>query len=129
MHVTLRLELTSDDLTALAELAGVSFLSGDDIASELKGIIKRGLEPGIDLGTLYRITYYRENAEEECGYRLYTHVMQGPHWPPRPDKPRPRMYWDGRQLRSRGGAFTVDARRGILPTAQAEEPSHAARAS
>lgn len=120
MKLRLNVELTSDELTALAKLAGVSFLSGDDIAEKLNDIIKRSLEPGIELGTLYRVTYYREHEEEEDGYRLYSHVMQGPYWPPRPDMPRPTMYWDGQSLRTRGGSFMVDGSRGILDLPQTE---------
>ncbi len=112
MSVELTVELDQDELTALAKLAGVSFLSGDDIIAQLQGIVKRELGPGVDLGTLFRLTYYREEPQEEYGLKLYTHVFQGPYWPHVVG--RPRMYWDGRQIRTRGGSFTVDGARGIL---------------
>ncbi len=112
MTLKLKLELSDDELTALAQSAGVSFLSGADIKEQLTDIIRRELRPGVDLGFLYRVTYYREDESEPYGFKLFTHVMQGQFWPH--VLGRPRFYWDGRQLRTRGGAFTVNATRGIL---------------
>lgn len=112
MKLKFDVELSHDELTALAQSAGVSFLSGHAIVDELRSIIHRELSPGVDLGILYRVTYYREDKDQPYGFKLFTHVMQGPYWPH--VRGRPRFYWDGRQLRTRGGAFTVDASRGIL---------------
>ena len=125
MTVRLQVELNDTQLTALAKLAGKSFLSGSEIASELCGIVKRELDPGTDLGWAYRMTYYREDADhgDRHGFKLFTHVFMGPYWPHVVG--RPRMYWDGRSLRTRGGAFTVNASRGIIPTTPPGGSTHA----
>lgn len=127
MKIGVKVELTSADLKALAQIAGVSFLSGDAIAEQLTAIIQRELRPGVDLGILYGLIYYREDPNEESGYSPYMHVMQGEGWPHKYG--RPRVYWDGKQMRTRGGAFTVDASRGIvdLPLTAGEQSN--ARAS
>lgn len=123
MKIKFEVELSHDELTALAKDAGVSFLTGHAIVKQLQDVIHRELRPGVDLGWMYGVTYYREDPDQPYGFKLYRHVMQGQFWPHVPG--RPRIYWDGRQIRTRGGAFTVDASRGILdhrPDAAGDPP-------
>ncbi len=112
MTLTITVELDNDQLTALAARAGVSFMKGADMERELQDIIARELSPGVDLGWAYRITYYREDKDEPHGYKLFAHPFISPQWPH--VEGRPRLYWDGRAIRTRGGAFYVDATRGII---------------
>ena len=128
MKLDVNVELDDAQLTALAKLAGASFMSAPDMVRVLKDIIRRELAPGIDLGWGYGITYYREDTRGPNGFSLYNHTFQGRRWPH--VWGRPRFYWDGKSIRTRGGAFTVDARRGVIdlrPTKAGEQ--HAVRTS
>lgn len=130
MSMTLDVKVSLDDaqLTALAKLAGASFMSAPDMERVLKDIIRRELAPGIDLGWGFGITYYREDPQGPNGFTLFNHVFQGRRWPH--VWGRPRFYWDGKSIRTRGGAFTVDARRGILDLRpKAGEQANAVRTS
>lgn len=112
MKVALTLDLSHEELTRLAQLAGRSFLSSDDIERELAEVVARELRPGVDIGYLYRVTYYREDESEPHGFKLYTHTFLGQRWPH--VQGRPRLTWDGKSIRTGPGAFTVDAARGFV---------------
>lgn len=112
MKVALELDLSHAELTQLARIAGKSFLSSDDIERELRATIARELRPGVDVGYLYRVTYYREDEHEPHGFKLYTHTFMGQKWPHVPG--RARLFWDGKSIRTTPGAFTVDAQRGFV---------------
>ncbi len=112
MKVTVEMDLTRSQLNALQRLAGREFMTGDDMRRELSDIVKRELDPGIDLGYGFRLSYYREAPNVPGGFELFTHIFQGNLWPH--VKGRPRFYWDGKSIRTRGGAFVVNARAGII---------------
>jgi hypothetical protein len=114
MTLDVKVQLSDAELTALAQLAGASFMSAPDMERVLRDIIKRELAPGIDLGWGFGITYYREDPRGPQGFTLFNHVFQGRRWPH--VWGRPRFYYDGKSIRTRGGAFTVDARRGVIDT-------------
>jgi len=112
MIVTIELDLTDEELDALALGAGKSFLSAPEMGQAVGDIVRRELTGGVDIGYLFRVTYYREEKSEPHGFKMYQHNFMGPGWPHVPG--RPRLRWDGKGLRSHGGAFTVDAVRGIV---------------
>ena len=112
MIVTVELDLSDGELDALALTSGKAFLSAEEIGESVGDIVRRELTAGVDVGYIYRVTYYREDDGEPHGFKMYQHNFMGPLWPHVPG--RPRLRWDGLQLRSHGGAFTVDGVRGIV---------------
>ncbi len=112
MKILVEMDLTHAELNELAALAGRQFMTGEDMKREMRDIVKRELTAGIDMGYGYRLSYYREDPSQPGGYKLYTHVFQGQLWPH--VKGRPRFYYDGKNIRTRGGAFIVNNRTGII---------------
>ena len=122
MKITLDLDLSHAQLNALAALADRQFMTGDDMRRELADIVKRELDPGIDLGWGYRVSYYREDRDQPGGFKLYSHVFMGQLWPH--VKGRPRFYWDGKSIRTRGGRFIVNSRVGIVDRPKPQGKPH-----